>query len=333
MLRLTRAGRAEPKVDPQQTGLTETTGPLRKVSKDSGPEPLSPEAMVSSPDGTAELLAEASTTAAAQNQTIFNDQVHSQNLTIHNGISPVEYIADQTRLQTQLQSLRNDLNSLVCYVHMQFRRSAHTYGQISTQDHLEQGCTHNHGVGPWAPSNFDPYEYGSDLNNNVQPENDCGGDDAGLGEKDYDADWYDQRPEEDQTWYQERAQTDIAGIDAWRGSFPAGTTPDPPSAPPSPSMRVPSLILSSSSPPPPLSIAYSAKAIAEPPIPPTVASTSGAGDIDGQGLGAEKDTRPPERNVVSCNGSVSSAQAERHSRKTAPSSSACSYTGADAQDP
>lgn len=327
MLKLIRAERAEPKVDPQQqqTGLTEPTGSPRKVlSKDDGlKQHLSPEAMASSPNSTVEHgLAEASTTiAAAQSQTTFNDQVHSQNLTIHNGISPVEYLVEQTRLQTQLQSLRNDLDTLVCYVHMQFRRSAHGYG---TQDILKQGCNHNHGVGPWAPSNFDPYEYGSDLNNNnMQPENDCGmdGDDAG-----WDADWYDQRPEEDQTWYQERAQTDIAGINAWRRSFPVGTAP-PSAASPLPSIslsQTPLPPLPSSPPPPlPLSRVHSPKVVAEPfSLPTAVASASGGCGINGREPSAVKDMRlPEEQNVDNRDGGpvvLSAQEEERHSHKTAP---------------
>lgn len=111
------------------------------------------------------------------------------------------------------------------------------------------------GPGPWAASEFDPYSYGSDLDRRNEPEEVWvsgpapapaarGGEDVNVNEEaeqwgpvypyaeqaagakgqeePEEEDWsgevgddYEQRPEEDQTWYQLRAKVDVAAIQGW----------------------------------------------------------------------------------------------------------------------
>jgi len=196
------------------------------VAPDEPPTPLEPKVLRSaiehlpavatattSPKDSATPPLEAPSTVKGQPQTIINGAVRSLNVTINNNGLPQ---GDQAALITMvevLQALRADIN------------------KIGRQVSREHGCQKNPGPGPWASSNFDHYEYGSDL------QNDSGWGTERLWRQDL---CWDDQPVQDnnneyageeetfetQTAIQERADCNVEAIDLWRSNTEEGAAAD-----------------------------------------------------------------------------------------------------------
>lgn len=182
-------------------------------------------------------------------QTLITGPIHARHLTITTtSPSPSSSSPTSDELLTQLRSLRTDIHTLTAHLTRPRRRCPRPNPQgpgtpMYTFPHPHPG------PGPWAASEFDPYSYGSDLDRN-EPEEVWvsgpapaarGGEDVNVNEEaeqwgpvypyaaaekgqeePEEEDWsgeveddYEQRPEEDQTWYQLRAKVDVAAIQGW----------------------------------------------------------------------------------------------------------------------
>jgi len=189
--------------------------------------PLPVVAMDTSPKGSDVPPMEAPPTVKGQPQTIINGAVHSLSLTINNNALPQHDQAALSSMVEVLQALREDINKIRRQVSREL-----LWRQKTAQGPPFHGYQQNPGPGPWASSNFDHYDYGSDYGNDSgwgtdrhwvqdsgwggQPAREDGNDEhAGEGEM-----------FETQTTIQERADCNVAAIDLWRSGTEEGAAAD-----------------------------------------------------------------------------------------------------------
>lgn len=162
---------------------------------------------------------EAPSMVKGQPQTIINGSVRSLNLTINNNALPQSDQATLMSMVEVLQALRADINKIGRQVSRSRQKTAQ--GPPFQQ---------NPGPGPWASSNFDHYEYGSES-----------GDDSGWGtdrrwpdfanqltqEADNDEHAEEGEAFETQTTIQDRADCcNVEAIDLWRSGTEEGAAVD-----------------------------------------------------------------------------------------------------------
>ncbi|KAF8457382.1 hypothetical protein BGX38DRAFT_1265678 [Terfezia claveryi] len=182
---------------------------------------------ITSPKDSAASPLEAPPTVNGQPQTIINGAVGSLNLTINNNALPQSDQAALISMVEVLQALRADIKTIGRQVSRELRSRHKT-----VQGPPFHSCQQNPGPGPWAPANFDHYEYSSDSAN-----------DSGWGTDKHwrhDLGWYDQPVQEQgndeqagedevfetQTAIQERADCNVEAIDLWRSGTEEGAAAD-----------------------------------------------------------------------------------------------------------
>ena len=226
LLRATLLGVHQAYFSQRQYSYDESPTPLTPKVYSSATEPLPAIAMASSLKDSATPPLEVPSTLKGQTsqpQTIIHGTVRSLNLTINNNALPQSEQAALISMVEVLQSLRADINK----IGRQMRRKL----RIRSRQKRAQRPPWP-GPGPWASSNFDHYEYGSDSGTDSgwgtdrlwRPDN-------GWGNQTVQEDGNDEYAGEDgafetQTAIQEHADCNVVEIDLWRSGTDEGAAAD-----------------------------------------------------------------------------------------------------------